>query len=200
MDVSQIIQLLGGLGKVGTGLMSAFQKEPMPYGTEQAANALNASSVYANASLDPSSPYFKALAETEETRQRNNLISSIGEIIRQQSSKRATGAGTINPERRDEMVWGILAKGFQEAGLRAREVARQRLVEMSGAQSGIAKGFGGIGDAALKTQLINRASRSSGLAGGFEAVNTLSQLLKKKDPMASTPDDYKFGQATSQWW
>jgi hypothetical protein len=204
MDIGSLIQLLGGVGKVGTGIMSAFQKEPLPYGVAESANAANAANVYANAALDPSSPYFRNLAETEEIRGRNDLISSIHEIIRQHASRSATGRGTINPERRDETVWSMLAKGFQEAGLRAREAARQKLVEMSGAQRGIAASYGGLAQPSMMMQMLNRGSRNAGLSGAFDAVGILGEKAKGSDAkskaQASTPDDYKMGQATHRWW
>jgi hypothetical protein len=196
MDIGGIIQLLGGLGKVGGGIMSAFDKEPLPYGTTEAANAANAANIYANASLDPSSPYFRSLAETEELRGRGDLISSIHEILRQQASRNATGKGTINNERRDETVWGMLTKGFQEAGLRAREMARQKLIDMSGAQRGIAASYGGLGQNSMMIQMLNRGSRNAGMAGTWDAVGALGSKVKqdsdaKSKADASTPDWFK---------
>lgn len=198
-SIADIIRLVGGVGKLGAGVMSAFEKEPLPYGVAEAAQAANAANVYANASLDPSSPYFRPLAETEELRGRSDLIASVDQIMRQLASRSATGRATINPERRDEMVWGILAKGFQEAGLRAREMARQRLLDMAGAQRSVASTYSGLTNPSMLMQMFNRQSRMGGLSGAFEGVNALSGVVdkygksKKEQGLSSVPDSWNQG-------
>ena len=179
-NISDIVRLIGGLGSVGTGVASAFRGTPMPYGVSEAANATNAANTYANASLDPSSPYFQPLAETENLRQRRDLISAVNEIIRQNASRVAGGQGTINPERRDETIWGVLARGFQEAGIRARETARQQLLNMAGTQRGIAQNYGALAQYGMQNQLLNRASQAAGTQGGFAATNAIADLFKPK--------------------
>ena len=191
-QIADIIRLVGGVGKAGMGIMSAFEKEPLPYGVAEAGQAAHNANVYANASLDPSSPYYRNIVETEELKGRGDLIASVDQIIRQLASRSATGRGTINPERKDEMVWGVLAKGFQEAGMRAREMARQKLLEMSGAQRGIASSYSGLANPSMMMQLLNRQSTMAGRSAAFESVNALAGTMKtKKDQgVASIPD----------WW
>lgn len=198
IDWGQLLKAIGSVGHAGAGIFSAFQKQPLPPGYLEALQAQNDARTYLAASADPSSAYFQNLAATEEQRGRNDLISAVHELIRQNASRLATGRGTINPERRDETIWGMLAKGFQEAGLRAREVARQRLIDMAGGSSAMARNYGGLSEIGLYNQALNSRNRNTGISGAFETISRTGDAFKKKQGTtsfgtASVPDTYKTG-------
>jgi hypothetical protein len=203
MDWSQIFQLVGALGKTGAGVYSAFQKQPLPPGFAEASQAASNANTYAQASLDPSSPYFRNIAEGEEQRLRGDLVTSIQEIIRANLARQGKGA-FVNPERRDETVWRALTQGFRDAGMRARELARSRLMELSGASRGQAAAYAPMMQYGFLNQAINRGNQAAGIGGAFDAISRTGDLFKKpgtkEHGAASTPDDYKFGQATARWW
>lgn len=209
MDTASLIQLIGNLGKAGTGVFSAFQKQGYPPGFTEAMQAQNDARTYLAASADPSSPYFRNLAETEELRGRNDLIAAVGEMIRQQASRNATGRGTINPERRDETVWGMLTKGFQEAGLRARETARQKLIDMAGGSSAMARGYAPVMQTGFFNDALNRQARNTGLSGAFDTAIRTGEWLGSRKPgktAGGTAGDVatggvKFGMSSvPDWW
>ena len=206
-SIADILRLVGGVGKVGTGIMSAFQKEPLPMGLQESMQAASNANTYSQAALDPSSPYFKPIQETEELRGRGDLISSVDQIIRQMASRNATGRSTINPERRDEAVWGVLAQGFREAGLRARELARQKLMDAAGAQTGIARSYATLSQPSMLNSLFNRSARNAGTAGAFEGVNALSGIFGQKKGAGRTHESFQgpgsvgFGNSSiPNWW
>lgn len=195
MDLGEIIKLIGALGGAGTGIGMAFQKQGYPPGYMESMAAANAASTYANASLDPNSPYYRNIAETEELRGRGDLITAIRQMVMSDASRRARGLATINPERRDETIWGALVKGFAEAGLRAREMARARLLEMAAAQRGIASSYAPMMQAGFLTDALNRGTRAAGTAGAFDTVMKLGDWIGQKDKktkgVQSTPSAYR---------
>lgn len=194
-DWSQIIRALGaGAGVLG-GAAQSFRREPVPYGVQEAAQATNNANTYMAASADPSSPYFRNIAGTEEQRGRTDLIASIDRIMREMASRQAGGRGTINPERRDENIWGILARGFQEAGQRARETARQQLLNMAGGQQRNAAAYTGLVQPSMLNSLFNRSNQNTGIAGASQGIMRLGEMLGK--PQQGTTD---FGKASVPDW
>lgn len=196
-DWSQIIRALGaGAGVLG-GAVQSFRKEPLPYGVQEAAQATNNANTYLAASADPNSAYFQNIAGTEEQRGRTDLIASIDRIMREMASRKAGGRGTINPERRDESIWGILAKGFQEAGLKARETARTQLVNMAGGQQRNAASYSALVQPSMLNSLFNRENQTRGIATATTGIERFGEMLNKPKQgttafgQASVPDWYK---------
>lgn len=188
-----LIRVIGTLGKAGAGMATAFSRQPYPPGMMEAMQASDWANQYARASLDPSHPYFRAAAETEEQRQRGDLVTAIQDIIRANLARR--GGAFVNPERRDETVWTALVRGFREAGLRAREMARNRLLEMAGTQSNLAKSYAPMMQAGWLTDSLNRQSRSAGLTGAFDTAIGIGDWMKQRGGIArgkeSVPDAWK---------
>jgi hypothetical protein len=170
-----------------------MQKQPYPPGYEQTLQAQSNANTYLAASADPSSPYFKNLMEVEEQRQRGDLVSSIQDIIRANQARGGRGA-FVNPERRDETVWRALMQGFREAGFRSREMARNRLLDMAGASSRVASGYGPAMQYAATTDFLNRASRMAGTQGAFEAANRLPAAIDRA--FGTKPGNKDFGVAS----
>lgn len=200
MDWGNIINLIGALGKTGAGIYSAFEKQPLPPGYAEAAQANANANTYMAASLDPSSVYFRNLADTEEQKQRGDLINSVYSIIRANLAHGGHGA-FVNPERRDETVWRALTQGFRDAGMRARELARSRLLEMAGASRTGAAAYGPMMQYGFLNQAINRANQAAGIGGSFDTVSRIGESMKNKPGtkeigMASTPDS---GNWNSGW-
>lgn len=197
MDWGSLIQMIGALGKTGAGIGMAFQKQPLPPGFQEAAQANANANTYMSASLDPSSAYFRNIAESEEQNQRGDLINSIQSIIRANLARGGRGA-FVNPERRDETVWRALTQGFRDAGMRAREIARTRLLEMAGASRSGAAAYGPMMQYGALNQMINRANQAAGIGGAFDTVSRIGEATKKKQGTkefgaASTPDSWNPG-------
>ena len=194
----EIIRLIGSLGNVGSGLYSSFRKEPIPYGIQEGAQAAQNASTYMAASADPNSPYFRNIAATEEQRGRNDLIASIDRIMREIASRGASGRGTINPERRDETIWGLLTRGFQEAGMKAREMARTQLLNMAGGEQRNAAAYGTFVQPSMLNSLFNRENQNKGLSTAFTGIERIGEYIgSKKKPgtkdfgTASVPDAFR---------
>lgn len=194
MDWGQLIQLFGALGKAGTGIGMAFQKQPLPPGFQEAAQSASNANTYMAASADPSSPYFRNIADLEEQKMRGDLVSTIQEIIRANLAKGGRGA-FVNPERRDETVWRALTQGFRDAGMRARELARTRLMEMAGGARQQSAAYGPMMQYGFLNQAMNRGNQAAGVGGIFDTVSRFGESMKKpgtKDHgAASTPDWFK---------
>lgn len=187
-----IISLIANLGKSGVGIGKAFEKQPLPPGYAEAMQAQSDANTYMRASLDPSSAYFRNLADTEEQKQRGDLINSVYSIIRANLAHGGRGA-FVNPERRDETVWRALTQGFRDAGMRARELARSRLLEMAGASRTGAASYGPMMQYGALNQMINRANQAAGIGGTFDTVSRIGESMKNKPGtkeagMASTPN------------
>jgi hypothetical protein len=195
-DWGNIIRLLGAVGGLGGGIAQAFRKEPQPYGIAEAAQAAGNANTYMAASADPNSQYFRNISGLEEQRNRTDLISSVDRIMREIASRGATGRGTINPERRDETIWGILAKGFQDAGMKARETARQQLLNMAGGQQRNAASFGSLVQPSMLMQLFNRQNRNTGFGAASQGIMRLGEMIGKPKQgtkefgVSSVPDMY----------
>lgn len=193
MDWGSIINLIGALGKTGAGIGMAFQKQGLPPGFQEAAQANANANTYMAASLDPNSAYFRNIAETEEQRQRGDLINSIQSIIRANLARGGRGA-FVNPERRDETVWRALTQGFRDAGMRAREIARSRLLEMAGASRTGAAAYGPMMQYGFLNQAINRGNQAAGVGGAFDTVSRFGEAMKKK------PGTKEFGTDSTPDW
>jgi hypothetical protein len=196
MDWGNIIRLIGAVGGLGGGVASAFRKEPVPYGVREAAQAAQDASAYTAASADPNSQFFRNIAGMEEQKQRQDLIYSIDRIMREIASRGASGRGTINPERRDETVWGLLTKGFQDAGMKARETARNQLLNMAGGAQRSGAVYSSLTQPSMFMQMFNRQNQNSGMAGAFKGVERAGEMFGKPKQgttgfgLASVPDMY----------
>lgn len=187
-----LVSVIAGLGKTGAGIANAFQKQPYPPGFQEAMQAQHNANTYLAASADPSSPYFRNIAEGEEQRMRGDLVSSIQEIIRANLARQGRGA-FVQPERRDETVWRALIQGFRDAGMRSRELARTRLLQMSGASSAMADNFRGPMAIGAEINRMNRNARLAGTAGSFDALGAFGSMLKpgtKEHGTASVPNSW----------
>lgn len=192
MDWSSIIQLIGALGKTGAGIGMAFQKQGLPPGFQEAMQSQSDANTYLAASNDPNSAYFRNIAETEEQKQRGDLLSSIQSIIRANLARGGRGA-FVNPERRDETVWRALTQGFREAGMRSREIARERLLQMAGVSRSGAAAYGPMMQYGFLNQAINRGNQAAGIGGAFDTVSRVGEAMGRKQGTkefgkASTPD------------
>lgn len=199
MDWSNIIRLLGAAGGLAGGISSAFRREPTPYGVNEAAQQFSNANTYLQASADPNSQYFRNIADMEGQKSRMDLIQSVDRIIREMASRTAGGRGTINPERRDETVWGVLARGFQEAGMKARETARQQLLNMAGVAQRSGAAYSSLTQPSMMMQLFNRQNQNTGMAAASQGAMRFGEMIAKPKQgtmdfgLASVPD--MFGNA-----
>lgn len=144
-NVGQAGQALGALG----GIASLFQKQRDPYQEIPSLipmlQAAMASKTYAEAAVNPDSPYFKNLAALNEETIRRDSVANILKQITLQNRARARGqvAGAVTGERQDEARAGTLAELFAGARDRSRLGASQQLAQGAQANAQAAGAFGG---------------------------------------------------------
>ena len=188
MDIGEIMQLAGAFGKLGTGAMTAFRKQPDPAGLRESLQSAGDARQYLAWALDPNSQGFKNVADTEEQRSRLSIIEAIQEMMKAQNRQRAKGLAPFNPERSDEAKFLATAKAFQDASLQARNYARQFLLNSANASSGNSAAFSRITPMSLVQQNLGLNRET----GGYNAVfDALGQMGKINFGKASVPNAYK---------
>ncbi len=171
-NFGSIIGDLGGIIAQSRGRRDINQEIPI---LQSMIDAAEASRVYAQAAADPSSKFFVNLAGMEEERLRRDFMSNLRQILVSHRRARARGAPGfgINPERRDESRYRAIITFFEEAKDKARQLARQMLLQASQASAGAAGSFGPAVNA-FGTYGGYEANRQAGLG---EAIGSLGAKL-----------------------
>lgn len=184
---------IGALAQGAAAVAGLFQKQRTPPGYNEALESGRRASQF-SAALDPSSPYFKKLEGEERDKINLSYADALKQLIVRNNRALARGSAgaMINPERRDETVSRVMARGFEDAQSLARDRARQYILSQVQANQMAAGSFNGVMGYGALNQQQNRTNQ----AGGMDAIGKiLAELTRKKTiPADGKPSPLNGGQ------
>ncbi|MCB7127937.1 MAG: hypothetical protein J3T61_00160 [Candidatus Brocadiales bacterium] len=160
-----------GLISTGVGIYQGLKGQDAPAGTDELLAAAARSAKFADA-LNPNSELFQQIAAEEDAESRRNLVEGLRFLTTEQN--RATGRGMrgiLNPERRDEAIAQVTARGFQTSKEESRQKARDFLTRAAQANIGAAGAFQPAIDTGLALGQSNRADFLNAINAATSGVN-----------------------------
>lgn len=175
------LQAAGTLVPIIGSMFSRSSKTPKATAAQRALEQNVANQSYlARALVDPSNELYKRLGEEERNYSRSLFARQLRDLLvaNQRASIRGR-APLIDPERRDETAFNLLANNERDLGIKADEVARSRIASALSGMQGQAQGLSSIDRISRDLDIRQRDV-------GLQRYSNIGSLLS----FAGNPEEY----------